>query len=268
MFLLLIEKFLQPIDLLKQWLSSISHVVSVSLIGSASRNFVTRPGDIDLLVIINTPCPKTFLANRLTKIARNALIDTVWTRSEDIIRAQLNGVLLNIAPFRPKEFTAKFEAVVTSCNVIPEQKDWSISGYIPEVLCGDVCDAVVLFEREVFLSLFKERLKIYPEAMRKQLICFCSDEVRFKVNSAEQALKDGDLLLFEYTFNATLFPLIRGLFAVERVYFRGIKHLDSQLSSLLSNRYGEITCIFGPSSLPSPQERLRRLRQLGSDIAC
>ena len=231
----------------------IPEVLAASIIGSASRSFPTKPGDIDILIITHSAHNMRELADTLEK---DLFMEGYpkWNAMDDILTCQEGDFKVMLSVWSKASLDARLDAVVSGHELKPTYELWAIGGVVPEVLCADVIDARIVIERQNCISQWKENLCMYPGKLRYSILTTCYEELRNKVLAANQSLLLGDSLTMECAIFSCFLPLLRAYFALERQYFRGMKHLQNQLDFYLPNRIDNINFIRGQSPLSSSQK--------------
>jgi hypothetical protein len=175
------------------------------------------------------------------------------------------GISTGVAFIEQGILNSRFEAIISGQNAIPVYETWTVFASVPEVLCADVYDAVVLFDRSGWFATRKGQLEVYPSELRRSILDASSRELYAKATTADSALREGEVLVADCTIYSSLLPVVRGLFATEKVYFRGMKHLMSQLAHLLPAKADYILSFDSGSQL-SRSEKIQALLLLAKEF--
>lgn len=233
------------VDITSQF-SGYPNILAICLVGSMTRSYTTQQGDVDLLMISDN-LSQDLVLNNLSSYYPSKKINI----SDDAIRI-LGTTPVSIVNIDKKVFENRLAKLCIGSDIAAVYKPWAVLGNAPEVLIADVVDSIVLFERGGYYSDLKLGFRYYPRKLRSSILRYTSNELENILMLANKAFLAGDNVISNYAVNHSLFPLVRGMFAYERQFFRGMKYLLPQLKLHLPDRVKLIRDIF-----ISPQKSLQ-----------
>lgn len=96
-------------------------------------------------------------------------------------------------------------------------------GECPEAICADISTCESLWDPQQLVRKWKQEVETYPEVFRLNMLEQVLFQARFKLKDLRRATELQDVVLFHVALSEMCFCLLRILFAVNRVYFRGLK---------------------------------------------
>ena len=107
----------------------------------------------------------------------------------------------------------------------PVYKNWNIVGWLPESLLYDLNKMIILYEKNDCMNAIKNRVKIYPEKLKKAII----DNCEIKINNLNIRIKKASGIELKIIKSEILALEIRKKFAIKEKYFNGYKNIDEKL---------------------------------------
>jgi predicted nucleotidyltransferase len=228
------SKYSHQLKVLSEIHRDMSEIDSLCIVGSLTRDYAKEPNDIDLLALTRSELSDEEIVNYLMSGQLNDLGSANWCRSDQTVRGDIDGVAVGIAYINRDTLELDISGIFAGIGLAPGYRSWAVCGYTaPEVLCADVEDAILIIDKDGRLENLRTKLKTYPQQLRRSILNMSTSELANRRINAQRALKNDDLLMFSCVTSSSIFPLIRGLFAFNSIYFRGMKHLQPQLEKYL-----------------------------------
>lgn len=252
------SSYATTIETVQHICQSTSQIAALAVVGSMTRDFVPLPYDIDFLAITEVHISDEALVDSFRHETPKNIAVEKWYRNEDTLRTRIADIPVGVA-FREKNgFDAVLQEILEGRSISPVYQSWAVFGAVPEVICADIVDATILFDKAHWLEDWRRRLETYPSALRSSILGMSSQDLSAKAAIADSALRTGDFLAVEFSIYSSLLHLLRGHFAAHYTYFRGMKHLAGQLARFLPHTTNLILAMTSVSSL-SWEEKIEEL---------
>jgi hypothetical protein len=154
--------------------------------------------------------------------------------SGDTIRSVVHGMPIGVALLDQRRFDARLRKLSFGARTTPRVANWAVGVCPPEAFCADVADGEILFDYTECLSAWRAELRSYPVRLRYRILSECAAFIQCGAGMCDHAMALGDYLSADTMLAQVLVPAIRGEFAVQRTYFRGLRYVQAQLDTCLS----------------------------------
>ena len=212
--------YLQIAERISSVLRNCPEVLGVALVGSATIQAVKKPMNLDFLVVTKKPLSNKSLSyissslNIFLKCYQDCYSFRYANKSYEME--------INITPFLKKDFEEKLNNIIKGKSVELIYKDWAVGLFAPEGFCGDVKEAIVLFDQQSLLKKWRKKLHIYPKKLKKKILKNSLCDLKMKLELFHKAISRHNYLAAQMALSQLLFVIIRLLFALNERYFQGL----------------------------------------------
>ena len=231
-----IDKIIQELtDLLKRITNG---RCSIALAGAHAKGAADVDSDLDLYMLLDDPKPY----EEIRRVISNAADDpgSVYV-SYSFDEAPYGGGIDFTYRGIPIEVTVRFfskvrerveECLDGRFDIIPQT--WTSNGYYTFIYLSELHFIKPVWESDGFIETYKEKIKQYPEKLRKSIItCFLGRAGTWLYNfHYESAIKREDILFTAPIVLHTVLDMIQVIFALNRIYFTGDKKLEAALGAM------------------------------------
>ena len=207
----------ETIDTLINHISSMKEVQSIGISGSKSPLPKAGEGDIDIFIYCNeVPSIKKRqeliqpLRDRLNGVELNVFEGGHWGVGDF---AYVNGVETWLMYFTIDDTLNHIEAIRN--GELPHKLD---NYYYPIGRCAMLSSIHILYDRENFLGLLKDKLSCYPEDLAKKLLHYHLEKLE-DVEDLERAVARKDVLFYHFALDLAMDHYLQALFALNKIYF-------------------------------------------------
>lgn len=197
---------------------SMEEITAAGLTGKLEANLKPGESDIDIFVFC-AKIPDRYQRGRIyAKFLNEASIqncDTnvyeggAWGIGD---RFYINGVETWLMFFTIKETSDTLDAVLAGQLLDAE------NGFYPTGRCSTIHNMEVLKDKTGFINTLKQKIRIYPESLRKKLADHHLD-LSFDEEDFGRAILRKDVLFYHQVLENALDHFLQALFAINRVYF-------------------------------------------------
>ena len=211
---------------------------SIALAGSRAYGRADDESDIDIYMLVDDVKHHDEIVEIIKTIAdKNA--DISVSASFDFapygggIDFRYHGI--------PVEVTVKYYSMIKKrlddClegkfEIIPQT--WTSNGYYTYISASEIDFIKPIWDPSGFIAEYKEKFRIYPEKLRRSIISRFMERAYTWINNFhyESAIRRGDFMFTSACVLHTVHDLIQVIFALNRVYFKGDKKLETAIKRL------------------------------------
>lgn len=130
------------------------------------------------------------------------------------------------------KLVGQIEEWIEGRNLGGQHRPWVVGYWLPEALCGDLATADVLHDVAGVGVEVMKMVTPYPGSLSKNIIEWCSDEIRQKLSLFERLIGNEKSIEHGLCLSDITASLIRLAFARSHKYLRGFRSLDEQAKLL------------------------------------
>ncbi len=173
--------------------------------------------------------------------------------------------------------TEQVESTIAACaggDIRREYVPWAVMGFFNHVTLADVHTMRIVEDPHGMLQRWKERVSIYPEALREAILrrfmpaaAFWPDNFHYR-----SAIERVDVIYTSAIVQQVLHALVQVIFALNREYFPGEKKLAHALNKLpmqpeaFTARLESLLCPGSNPGVAQLREQQRELAALVTDV--
>ena len=135
------------------------------------------------------------------------------------------------------KLVGQIEDWIEGRNLGGQHRPWAVGYWLPEALCGDLATAEILHDVEGIGARIMQLVTPYPDSLSRNIIEWCSDEIRQKLSLLERLIGDEKSIERELCLSDITTSLVRLAFACSRKYLRGFRSLEEQAKLLEPSGY-------------------------------
>ena len=147
-------------------------------------------------------------------------------------------------------------------NLDGQHRPWATGYWIPEALCGDLATAETLHDATGIGVQIRKLVAPYPDSLSKNIIKWCSEEIRQKLSLLERLIGDEQSIEFGLCLSDITASMVRLAFARSRKYLRGFRSLDEQTKLLESSDYPVYQLALELSQRERVEDTIGKIRRL------
>jgi len=154
---------------------------------------------------------------------------------DDSIRLALPAISGGIAICDSTLLVRQIKEWFEGRNLGGQHRSWAIGYWLPEVLCGDLATAEILYDAMGICIQIKELVVPYPASLSGFIIDLCIEEIKQKIQMLKGLLEKDNPIELGLCISDLTASMVRLAFARSRIYFRGFKSLGEQIKLLRSS---------------------------------
>jgi hypothetical protein len=205
------------VRLLLENVSRMNEVQSIGISGSKTSFPKAGEGDIDVFIYCDTvPLfeKRKSIINQIGSLLQEEKINVFegghWGIGDFML---INGVETWLMYFTEKETINNIESILN--GDYPGKLE---NYYYPIGRCAMLKEISILYDKDSFLSLLKERLSQYPNNLAEKIIQYHLSELK-DTEDLERAVIRKDVLFYHFAIDIAIDHFLQALFAINRTYF-------------------------------------------------
>lgn len=211
------------ISQLRLAIGNIDPEAAIALVGSSSEIESRAIGDIDLVVVSNQVNIFDLLKNSIPGF--EAL-------SDDSLRFDYEGYEVGIVPLSTEQFDDRVLPVLSGEGLEPRYKPWAVGGEVPEGFLGDMLKArIIKTDRRGIVRNIQGRIEGEREVLFMNIVNFTLKELQQRLEQVSRQIEIGSKgrVGLDVAKAQAKFVLIRLAYAMNQVFFRGVKRVDNDV---------------------------------------
>lgn len=181
---------------------------------------------------------------------------------DDSVRFETPMVSGGVAVCDSVKLVGQIEDWIEGRNLGGQHRPWAVGYWLPEALCGDLATAEILHDVEGIGVEIMKMVTPYPDSLSKNIIEWCSDEIRQKLSLLERLIGDKKSIERELCLSDITTSLVRLAFACSRKYLRGFRSLEEQAKLLEPSDYSVYELALKLSQREGLTETTEKIRRL------